>query len=127
MEKTLTNKIINKLNKDKHIWVRKRYNSGMTGTKGWPDVTGVIKFPINGHHVGIRVEIEVKQPGKKPTTNQYSRLRKFRKLGCIAFWTDDFETCMQQFHFWCNSYGLLSNTVMTDLLPGGKKTVILDL
>ncbi len=101
MEKTLTNKIINKLNKNKAIWVRKRYNSGMTGTKGWPDITGTICL----NNIGVRIEIEVKQPGKKPTKIQYARLRRFRKLGCIAFWTDDFKKAQTQFKYWCDNIG----------------------
>jgi len=126
MEKTLTNRIVKKLNSDPRIWVRKRYTSGMTGTKGWPDITGIVKLSLNRLEVGIRIEIEIKQTGKKPTQIQYNRLRKFRKLGCIAFWTDDFDSCQSQFQFWCDNIGL-SNIKQTDLLPTGKNVVIYDL
>jgi len=119
MEKTITNAIIRRLNKDPRIWVRKRYNSGMTGTKGWPDITGIVCLQVQNRQIGVRIEIEVKQFGKKPTVIQYNRLRKFRKLGCIAFWTDDLEKCMISFQHWCNNIGIMNHD-QADLLPRGK-------
>jgi len=125
MEKTLTNKIINKLNKDTDTWVRKRLSSGMSGTTGWPDITGVKKLNLNSLEIGVRIEIEVKQPGKKPTTIQYSRLRRFRKLGAICFWTDDLDNCMKQFKYWCDNVGV--DFYVKDLMPRGPATILPDL
>lgn len=81
MEKNISNAIIKEINSMPCCFVRKRYSNGSSGTTGWPDITGSIH--------GIRLEIESKQPGKKPTKLQYSKLRKLKKLGCIAFWTDN--------------------------------------
>ena len=128
LEKPITNSIIAQLNKNPDIWVRKRYTSGMSGTIGWPDVTGIICLEINNLKFGVRIEIEVKKPGKKPTTVQYSRLRRFRKLGAITFWTDSLEDCMMKFDLWQKiTLGKLGCSSPRDLYPSGQVTVIRDL
>ena len=126
MEKPITNKIIAKLNSNPGIWVRKRLSSGSTGTKGYPDITGIVQVNLNSLLIGIRLEIEVKQPGKKPTANQYSKLRKFRKLGAISFWCDSVESCEKQLDYWMENIGI-DNHVQTDLLPSGQVTILPDL
>jgi len=89
MEKTITNKIIKYINKSYHqAIVKKRLSTGSTDNTGYPDITGSIS--------GIRVEIEVKQPGCEPTKLQYSRIRKLNKNNCIAFWADSLESAIYQ-------------------------------
>ena len=92
MEKDVTNPLIKALNKLPMTQVWKRHSSGSSNNTNKPDVTG--------SHYGIRLEIEVKRPGKKPRSGQYKELRKFRKLGCIAFWTDDVQDGLDQLAFW---------------------------
>lgn len=96
MEKPITDKIISYLNSVPGCSAWKRFNSGMSSTTNFPDVTGV----INVKGVGIRIEIEVKQPGEVPRMGQYSKMREFRKLGCISFWTDSLESAEKQFARW---------------------------
>ena len=128
LEKPITDSIISNLNKYSHVWVRKRHTTGMSGTIGWPDITGIIKLEINGLKFGIRIEIEVKKPGKKPTQVQYSRLRRFRKLGAITFWTDGLEDCMSKFELWVKiTTGELGCSSPRDLLPHGPITIVKDL
>jgi hypothetical protein len=126
LEKKITNQIIKELNKDPSIWVRKRLTTGMSGTLGWPDITGIKETEINGQSFGIRIEIEVKRPGKKPSDIQYSRLRGFRRLGAIAFWTDEIYDCLKQFEH----FGKTSPKVPyseSDLLPSKTPTIVQDL
>lgn len=100
MEKTITNSIIDYLNDIPSCKAWKRLNSGMSGTTGFPDVTGVVEVSF----YGIRIEIEVKQPGEEPSSLQYSRLREFRKLRCISFWCDGFKDFEKQFAWWVKFY-----------------------
>jgi hypothetical protein len=44
---------------------------------------------IRGKFVGI----EVKVPGKKPTTRQQQVIRTINSAGGVAFWTDSLEHC----------------------------------
>ena len=44
---------------------------------------------INGRFVGI----EVKVPGKKPTTRQEHNIKAINAAGGMAFWTDSLEHC----------------------------------
>jgi hypothetical protein len=88
-EKTITNKIIKHItNNYPMALVRKRYSNGSSGTAGWPDITGSI--------CGIRLEIEVKQPGCKPRKLQAIMLDRFKKANIIAFWTDSLQDCLSQ-------------------------------
>ncbi len=87
MEKTITNKIIKAINKNYPMaHVHKRLSTGSTGNTGYPDITGSV--------CGIRIEIEVKQPGKEPSKLQYVILKKLKKLNIIAFWTDDADQAL---------------------------------
>ena len=87
MEKTITNKIIKSINKAYQFGlVSKRLSNGSTSNTGEPDIFGSVN--------GIRIEIEVKQPGKRPSKLQLSRLRKLQKANIIAFWADDHDVCM---------------------------------
>ena len=69
-----------KLNKKVSDWINtigfayKRL--GHIHNKGHPDVTGCIN--------GIRIELEGKIPGKKPTPLQASMLRKWEAAGAIT-------------------------------------------
>jgi hypothetical protein len=51
------------------------------GTAGNLDIRGIID--------GKPLEIEIKRPGKRPTTLQYNRMREIQALGGIAFWVDN--------------------------------------
>ncbi len=72
MEKNISKSIIKAINDMPGCFARKRYSNGSSGTTGWPDITGAI--------LGIRLEIEAKQPGKKPSKLQFSKIRKFEEL-----------------------------------------------
>ncbi len=126
LEKSITNQVIKQLNKYSNVWVRKRHTTGMSGTIGWPDITGTVTIYRNDFEFGIRIEIEMKKPGKKPTQNQYSRLRRFRKMGAIAFWADNYEQAVTQFAYWCDVVGR-EPISYTDLMKSGNVTVISDL
>lgn len=89
MEKTITNAIIKMINAEyPNGMARKRFSGGSTNNVGEPDITGSV--------CGIRVEIEVKQPGAKPSKLQLSRLRKLQRHGCIAFWADSKQNAKAQ-------------------------------
>jgi len=91
-EKNITNRIIKRIHTTYPMsHVRKRLSTGATNTTGWPDITG--------HIAGIRVEIEVKQPGCKPTKIQRSKIRKFNKNNCIAIWCDSVESCIRKLDY----------------------------
>ncbi len=92
MEKPISNKIINEINKLPGCEVWKRRTSGSTNNTGYPDITGSA--------YGWRLEIEAKQPGCEPTSIQYKRLKTFRRLGCIAFWTDSVEDALNKLVMW---------------------------
>lgn len=100
MEKSISDSIIKKINKIPGCFAYKRLSNGSTSTNGYPDITGTVNIHINGQILGIRLEIESKQPGKRPTQLQYSRLRKFRSLGCVAFWTDNPTDAMNKIKLW---------------------------
>lgn len=93
--------ILNKQAKIK-IYAYKRIGSGMSANTGMPDISGCVSCQINNspnnspNLIAIRLEIEVKLPGKKPTDRQAYFIEKYASLGCIAFWTDDISDCMEQ-------------------------------
>ncbi len=89
MEKTISNQIIKYINKNYPLSeARKRLSTGSSNNTGYPDITGSV--------CGIRIEIEVKQPGKKPSKLQLSRLKKLKQLNIIAFWADNLESAIGQ-------------------------------
>ena len=53
------------------------------GVTGQSDVTGLIH--------GIRLEVEVKRPGKKPTSDQDDWLVMIQQQGGISTWADSLE------------------------------------
>jgi hypothetical protein len=57
------------------------------GQGGNPDITGTM--PSWSPWPGVRVECEVKRPGRRPTEAQYRRMREVNDQGGLAFWTDD--------------------------------------
>ena len=92
LEKTITNKIIKRLNEDPHLFVWKRHSGQFDNLNGYPDIEGVYSLPITHdpdqepYLIAIRVEIEMKKPGEKPRKLQKSRLRKLKRVGCISGW-----------------------------------------
>jgi len=89
LEKIISNKIIKHINKTyPDAQVSKRLSTGSSNNTGYPDIFGSI--------MGIRVEIEVKQPGKFPTKLQAHRLKTLKKLNIIAFWADSLESAISQ-------------------------------
>ena len=56
---------------------------------GMVDIWGV--FPGGKH-----VEIEIKRPGKKPTEEQYRYLAEMLTCGCIVYWADSIEMCVEK-------------------------------
>lgn len=58
------------------------------GQKGQADITGIA--------LGVRVEIEVKRPGKEPSDDQRDWLRIMGIHYGIAFWTDSIERCVME-------------------------------
>ena len=58
------------------------------GGSGQPDITCC----IGGQFVGI----EVKGPGKVPTTKQYQRMAEIRKHGGAALWGDSVELIKEE-------------------------------
>jgi len=78
-----------KLNKKVADWINTLPNGyaykrlGYIHNKGQPDITGCIK--------GIRIEIEGKLPGNKPTPLQANRLKKWAAAGAITGVYDSFE------------------------------------
>lgn len=45
--------------------------------------------------VGVRIEIEVKRPGKYPDADQIAWMDFIRNHGGIAFWCDSLRMCVQ--------------------------------
>ena len=58
------------------------------GGSGQPDITCC----IGGRFVGL----EIKGPGKVPTTKQYQRMAEIRRAGGIAIWGDSAEGVIEQ-------------------------------
>ena len=59
------------------------------GKAGDPDLTGI------GPH-GVRIDIEVKRQGKRPTLAQDARLIELSTMGGIAFWCDSVASCAEK-------------------------------
>lgn len=59
------------------------------GQKGQADITGLTNS-------GVRIEIEIKRGGEKPTDAQLDWLRTMWSYGAITFWTDSIERCVEQ-------------------------------
>ena len=96
----VTDKLVKHLNLIPDVLVWKRF-SGRFGNKGKPDITGLVNIAKTGSKtnfkIAIRIEIECKLPGKKPTKIQASWLKKFKDHGCICFWTDDYKKALKEF------------------------------
>lgn len=56
------------------------------GKKGDPDISGTLPN-------GLRLDIEVKRVGKRPTATQVDRIAELQRAGGIAFWIDDARSC----------------------------------
>ncbi len=95
-KRTVTDPLIKRLNNRPDTTVWKRF-SGRFGNKGKPDITGVVNLSQNGIKLGVRVEIECKALGKKPTKIQAKYLKDFKELNCVCFWTDDYKTGLLEF------------------------------
>jgi hypothetical protein len=59
--------------------------------EGFPDLLGII--PPTGRLLAI----EVKRPGKKPTTAQSAFIAQIVRDGGTAFWADSVESALEQF------------------------------
>lgn len=59
--------------------------------KGMADTWGVVRT--------IHAEIEIKRPGEHPDFDQTAWLDLMRQRGCIAFWCDSIETCIEQLRY----------------------------
>lgn len=75
LETTRTKNIIKYLNAHDGCLVRKRHQMGYSH-EGDPDISG----SLYGRHI----ELEVKQPGNKPTTLQVFRLAEWEAAGAIV-------------------------------------------
>lgn len=52
---------------------------------------GVLDTALQLTGIGAHCELEVKQPGKKPTQAQFERIELVRSNGGFAGWTDDID------------------------------------
>ena len=87
-EKTITKNILKNIRTIEGVRVSKR-STGWNRT-GEPDVTGCYK--------GVRFELELKVPGKKPTKLQQKRLDEWRESGAVVYWTDNVDDAMRWFY-----------------------------
>jgi hypothetical protein len=94
-EKTITQNIIKKLRTIEGVRVLKR--STGWNRAGEPDVTGCYK--------GVRFELELKVPGKKPTELQTKRLKEWRESGAVSYWTDNVDDAMRWFYKYVKPLG----------------------
>jgi len=125
MEKDISNQIISHINNLPGGFAHKRLSNGSTSTNGWPDITGSIKLLLNGQEMAVRLEIESKIPGKFPDPLQYAMLRKFRRLGMIAFWTNSLIDCQFSLDYWtCVTAGTLNHPGYKDIT--GSAAVLLE-
>lgn len=81
-EKAIERRILKWLNSLEGCWAHSRHG-GMYDIKGNPDITGCLN--------GRRIEIEVKQPGQKPTPIQFAVMRKWEKAGAVVGWATTIE------------------------------------
>lgn len=80
-ERSIQRSIITALNDNPFTLVRVRSADSVGHVAGDPDIYGAVG--------GIHVEIEVKQPGKKPTDLQLQRLRQWAAAGAACLWCND--------------------------------------
>jgi hypothetical protein len=81
-EASLTSKILNYLNSLPGCKAEKRHGSQYSEA-GAPD--------INACYKGRSIQIEAKQPGKKPTPIQLKRLQEWQEAGAVVGWVTDLE------------------------------------
>lgn len=76
-----------------------------TGAREWIDSDGkkrLVKFgqvgqaDVTGLVCGVRLEVEVKRPGEKPSDEQYAWLWFIESHGGIAFWCDSLDVCQRR-------------------------------
>ncbi len=128
LEKDITSPVVKALNKQPGIHAWKRLSSGSSNNTGYPDITGTIMLSVGNLEFGVRLEIEMKRPGKVPTPIQYARLREFRRLGCIAFWADSNAGVIYQIKRWQKvKMGMKPNLIGYSDLKSKSVTVISDL
>ena len=77
-------------------WLKKqgveRVKTIQLSENGWPDITGVL--PPHGKALWI----EVKRPGQRPTKLQMYRLKRLKRAGAVAFWTDNVQKVKRKLH-----------------------------
>ena len=84
-EAALNKKVKDWINTIPGAWAYKRL--GSVGNKGMPDVSGHIR--------AVRIELEGKLPGEKPTPKQAYFIAKFQADGVIAGWYTSLEEAQQ--------------------------------
>ena len=89
-ESSISKGLITALNKLPGCKVKKRL--GSIGNSGEPDITGTQLIGPESMGLGLRIEIEVKRPGQKPTAKQFSKIDFYTRTGAISFWCDSIET-----------------------------------
>ena len=66
-----------------------KWYGSVYGSGGMPDVFSLVPSVVPSKSYPVPVLIEVKTPGNKPTPRQSKVLRDLRKVGAVAFWTDN--------------------------------------
>lgn len=79
-----------------NIYRRKDGSEGRSyvkfGEPGATDTTGIGPG-------GVRIEVEIKRPGKSPTLEQLAYQQMIRDRGGISFWCDSLNSCQQQLRY----------------------------
>ena len=105
LEKTRTDSVLKMLNAHPQVLARKRHQSVMS-TAGDPDITGCVRLTVtmtNSHGqthqvaFGQHFEIEMKQPGKKPTPLQVEKMAEWEEYGAWVMWATDKEEVREFF------------------------------
>jgi hypothetical protein len=76
-ESSIVASVLKWMNGQPATLARKRHG-GPFGLAGEPDISACVR--------GRSVQIELKQPGEKPTEMQMRRLDEWRRAGAVAFW-----------------------------------------
>jgi hypothetical protein len=91
------------------FWIWRRNVGAMSGTHNGK--TRFIRFGKKGMAdwegigpKGVHLEIEIKQPGKLPTSEQIAWMQDCQSKGAIAFYCDSIEMCERQLKF----FGLIT-------------------
>ena len=110
------------LNKQPHIWARRRNVGAMQikgrwvrfSQKGASDIEGVVTVEVLSpfYHnpvsssVGVTLEVETKRVGNKPTDEQAAWLAAHAAAGAIALWCDSVGMLEYKLKEWFRTRGL---------------------